>query len=191
MNEGSRRFAEAMRCLDAGKAEEALQIGNELAASADEADKISGYLCLAYVYEDAAKSDERKFELALHYFRNVSLLVDDVEALCNVARVLFKMGRFDDCIDFLRRAEAVQSSAVVLLGFAHYYRCKPNPDLVISKHYYFRAGIHGRFAGFFGYSDVARELGQHGRAVLVSTLRIAFGWLIAMAIGDRALQRFI
>lgn len=49
-------FTKAMRLLDDGCEQEALQIGNFLLSSADEGDRLSGYLCRGSVYEDGGKT---------------------------------------------------------------------------------------------------------------------------------------
>lgn len=190
MTGGSRRFAKAMKLLEAGHAGEALEIGNELVDSPDQADRISGYLCLAYVYEDGGEGVEQDLARAVFHFRQVSLFVDHAGPLCNIARVEFKQGHFDACLTYLERAGQIQQMPIVLLGLAHYHRFKPSPELALSKRYYLHAAMQGRFAGMFGYSNAARELDQPARALLMDGVRVLTGWFVALVLGSAATESF-
>lgn len=186
-------FAQAMRLLDVGCAREALEIGNYLVSSDDEGDRLSGYLCRGLAYEDGGKDLEPDLEKSIDNYRRASLIAPDALSFCYLARASMKIATgvgYQRAFRYLQEAEALGLTPEVILGFAYYYRTKPDVDLDAAKKNYMRAALAGRFAGFFGYAEVARLLGQNGRALVADCLRIALGPLIALLIGKRAQDRF-
>lgn len=97
---------------------------------------------------------------------------------------------YSDALKHLKHAADFAMAAEVVLGFAHYHRTKPEKDVKCAKRFYLRAAVRGRFNGFFGYSEVARELGQNNRARAVDGIRVILGPVIALLIGSRAQDAF-
>ncbi|MEG2802998.1 hypothetical protein [Stenotrophomonas sp.] len=187
------RFLHAMRLLDDGRAQEALQIGNALVSSDDEGDRLSGYLCLGFTYEDGGEGHRPDMERAIHNYRQAALIAPDPVTFCCLARSSMKRSDGDgyqDALRFLQEAAKLRLTPAVALGFAHYHRVKPHRDLEEAKKFYLRAAVSGRFSGFFGYSAVARELSQQGRALVADCIRTVLGPLIALLLGRRAQDRF-
>lgn len=187
------RFPKAMRLLDDGCAQEALQIGNCLLSSADEGDRLSGYLCRGSVYEGGGKDLQPDLEKAMYNFRQAALIAPDAITFCNLARTSMKRDGdigYSDALKYLKHAADFAMTAEVILGFAHYHRMKPDKDMKCAKRFYLRAAVRGRFRGFFGYSEVARELGQNNRARAVDCIRVVLGPVIALLIGSRAQDAF-
>jgi hypothetical protein len=97
---------------------------------------------------------------------------------------------FQNAFGYLQEAAGRGLTTEVVLGWAHYQRTRPDVDLDAAKKFYLRAAAGGRFRGFFGYSEVARELGQHGRAWGADCIRITLGPLMALLLGKRTQGRF-
>lgn len=186
-------FSKAMRLLDDGYAKDALQIGNDLVSSEDEGDRLSGYLCRGLAYEDGGDDLQSDIEKSIYNYRQAALIAPDAISFCNLARASMKKGSgngYQDALKFLQEAAEINVTPEVILGFAHYHRTKPDRDLDAAKKFYLRAASQGRFLGFFGYSELARELEQNFRALVVDCLRIILGPFIALLLGKRAQDRF-
>lgn len=182
-----------MRLLDDSCARGALEIGNDLVASEDEGDKLSGYLCRGLAYEDGGHDLQPDVEKSIYNYRQAALIAPDPIAFCYLARASMKRSGecgYQDAFKYLQEAARIGWTPEVVLGFAHYHRTKPDVDLDAAKTFYFRAAAGGRFRGFFGYSEVARELGQNVRAFVADCVRIILGPLIALLLGKRAQDRF-
>ncbi len=193
MNNRKSHFSKAIRLLDEGRAHEALQVASLLLSSDDEGDKLSGYLCRGFAYEDGGEDLQPDLEKATHNFRQAALIAPDAITFCYLARTSMKRGGdsgYSHALIYLRHAADIAMTADVILGFAHYHHTKPDRDADCAKRFYLRAACRGRFAGFFGYSEVSRELGQHIRARAVDCIRIALGPFIALLIGRRAQDTF-
>lgn len=188
--ERSRAFADAMRYLDEGRAEEALRIGESLVRSTDEGDRLSGYLCRGFVYEDGAVDFNIDLDRAMYNYLQASLIAPDPITYAYLARVSMKKGEYPYALRYLNESASMGSSIESILGFAHYYREKPNKELEVSKRFYLRAALRGRFSGFFGYSQVAREAGQTIRAIAMDVVRVILGPFIAIVMGVKARDRF-
>jgi len=187
-------FRGAMLALNEGKPELAISIGEELCASDDEGDRLSGYLCLGYAYEDLEAESGRNLERALGYYRQVSLLTPSPLPFLLMARVSMRVGGdegFESALRYLQEVEKFGVTPELLLGFAHYYRFGSQKSLKKARDFYLRAATRGRFSGFLGYSDVARELNQKWRARLMDSLRVLLAPLIVVLIGRRAREAFI
>ncbi|WP_223250247.1 hypothetical protein [Marilutibacter maris] len=190
---GDQEFKAAMQALDGGDATTALNIARDLLLSADERDHVSGYLCMGYAHENGGRTSALDLDEALNCFRKLSLLAPGPLPFVLMARVCMKIGgpdKFRMALKYLDEARE-KAACLYLLGRAHYLRVGPERDLVEAKKLYLRAAMAGRFSGFFGYSEVARELGQNGRALAMDGLRLSTGWLISLLIGVRAQESFL
>lgn len=186
-------FAKAMRLLDDGRAKEALEIGERFVLSDDEGDRLSGYLCRGLAYEDGGQDLQPDVEKAIHNYRQAALIIPDPISFCHLARASMKAGTgdgYEAAFKYLQEAARTSLTPEVALGFAQYYRTKSGSDLDLAKKFYLKAAVRGRFGGFFGYSEVAREAGQNVRAFAVDCIRIALGPLMALLLGRRAQDRF-
>lgn len=182
-----------MRLLDDGCAKDALEIGNALVLSEDEGDRLSGYLCRGLAYEDGGQDLQPDIEKSIYNYRQAALIAPDPISFCYLARASMKIsgGRgYQDAFKYLQEAAGIGLTPEVILGFAHYHRTKPDADLDAAKKFYLRAAASGRFRGFFGYSEVARELRQNVRAFVADCIRITLGPFIDLLLGKRAQDRF-
>lgn len=187
------KFGKAMKLLEKGRARDALEIGEELVSSDDEGDRLSGYFCRGAIYEDGGPDLPVDIERAIYNYRQVTLIAPDWVAFNNLARMSMKRGGvsgFADAIKYLNEASKIEVSPEVLLGYALYHRTKPDSDLIEAKRFYLRAAMRGRFAGLFGFSEVARELGQPFRAFFADSIRILLGPIVALLIGSRVRDTF-
>lgn len=181
-----------MHLLDEGYAQDALKIGNELVTSDDESEKLSGYLCRGLAYEDGGNDMPPDVDKSIYNYRQAALIAPSSISFCYLARASMKRGcenGYNDALRYLHEAADIGITPEVMLGFAHYHRTKPDRDLEGAKRFYLRAAANGRFMGFFGYSEVSRELGQNIRALAVDCARIILGPLIALLMGGRAQDR--
>lgn len=184
-------FEKATRLLDQGRAREALVIAENFLKKEDEGSQISGYLCRGMIYEDGGYGVEQDFYKAMDSYRRVSLAAPCGPAFINLARVSMKCpGGYPQARHFLDVALSYGLTSEVALCLAHYYETKPDPELAFAKECYVKAAFLWRFAGFFGYSRVARQMGQWGRALCVDILRLILGPILALLIGAKAQYRF-
>lgn len=184
---------EAMNLLDSGHACAALDIAERLISSDDERDQLSGYFCRGVIYEDGGVDVSPDVDKAIYNYRQVALLSPDWVSFNSLARMYMKKGGnngFLSAKKYLDEAARIEVSPEVLLGYALYYRKKPesNPDM--AKRYYLQAAVRGRFYGLFGYSEIARENGQPFRAVIADCVRILLGPFIVFLIGSKARNVF-
>ncbi len=101
-----------------------------------------------------------------------------------------KLGDFSRALRYLESAAEFEVAPELILGFAKFYEeCSP-ADGLAAKRLYIKAALKGRFAGFFGYSRVARKMGQHGRALAVDCIRVMLGPLMALLLGKKAQYQF-
>lgn len=187
---GKSPFAQAMRLLYNDRAEDALEIGKKLLGSDDLADRVSGMLCLGFVYEDGGTAVARNIELATNYFRQAAILAPCPETYCNLSRTIMKAGEddFPDSLRYLKLAAEIKVTAQVLLGFGEYYRHTSPPNGRLARKYFFRAALKGSLHGFVGYSGVARMDGLHSRAIAMDFARFVTSPLLLIFFGRRALQ---
>lgn len=183
-------FQKAMAYLDRRDARSALATADDLTGSPDERDQVSGYLCRGFVYEDGGDDLEPDLSKAIYNYRHASLLAPDSITFCCLARASMKLGEIglSDAWKFLVEARALRDTPEVALGFAQYYREKS--DFKKASYFYRSAAFSGRFAGFFGYAEVSRIMGQNGRALLADCLRVLLGPFIALLIGSKAQEQF-
>jgi len=191
--EDSDVFLEALRLLDQGSAQAALRIADDLVSSGNERERQQGFLCRGYAFEQGGTDLAVDLEKTMQSFRQVAVSAPHALTFCNLARVSMRKAGGDghaEALRHLKEAAALGITPEVLLGFAQYHRTKPNPDLEIAKGYYLKAALRGRFAGFFGFAEVARERGESIRARVADVLRIVLGPVLAIVLGRRAQDRF-
>lgn len=183
---------EAMKCLGRGHALQALRIADELTASEDEVVVISGHICKGLIYEYGGDEVPVDLERAMQHYRRVALVVRDATTYCDMARATLKQGpsHSGQALKYLQEARSLQDSPEVDLGFAEYFKSRPDPDYPRSRGFFLRAALHGRFMGFFGYAEVSRIMGQNGRALAADCVRLLLGPFIALLIGSKATGRF-
>ncbi|MEN5003640.1 hypothetical protein [Stenotrophomonas indicatrix] len=190
MSSTSEEFKVAMDLLSAGKADKALSLADSLIESEDESRRLDGYLCRGMVYEDGGEGVCVDLDVALDSYRRVSLISPSSIAFSNLARVSMKLKDFSRAIRYLRIAGEFEMTPEVILGFALFYEESSPFDGAAAKRLYLRAALNGRFAGFFGYSRVARKLGERGRALAVDCIRVLFGPVIALLVGRKSQFQF-
>lgn len=192
-NQRSRLFGEAIRLLDDGHALAALEIAEKLVSSDDPQDKLSGYFCRGAIYEDGGADFSIDIDRAIYNYRQVALLSPDWVAFNNLARMYMKKGGsggFEEAKKYLDEAARIEISPEVLLGYALYYRKRPDSNVDMAKRFYLKAALRGRFYGLFGYSEVAREVGQPFRAIIADCARIFLGPFVVLLIGSKARNVF-
>lgn len=182
----------SLRHLAKQEAWQALRLADDLLASDEESTRVAGHICKGLIYEHGGNEFPIDLDRALQHYRQVALVIRDQTTYCDMARTTMKKGpaHFEQGLRYLEEARAIKDGPDVDLGFAEYFKSKPNPDYPQSRRFYARAAWHGRFMGFFGYSDVSRTMGQHWRAFAVDVLRLLLGPFIALLIGSRATGRF-
>ncbi len=183
-------FKRAVRLLDQAEVAQALALGQQLIGSLEESDRLDGYLCLGFVYEDGGPGFAPDLDKALDSFRRASLIAPNAITFLNLARVSLKQKEHAAALRFLYLSADYEVMPETLLGFGHYFEAHLPSGSAKARAYYIKAAMRGRFAGFFGYSRVARASGQVVRAFLMDLLRIVFGPFIALAIGTRARFQF-
>lgn len=187
------RLLSAFKRLDQGVAKDALDLGSELLKSQSLGDQAEGHMCCGTAYEQGGDDLAIDLDKAIHSYRLLTLMAPSSIAYCYLARACMKTGsasRHEEAFRHLTEAERLDPTAVVHLGFATYYRGKKPADLPLARSHYLKAAIDGRFKGMFGYSELSREMGQRYRAFVADAIRISAGWLIALLIGQRAMEGF-
>ncbi|MFV1849023.1 tetratricopeptide repeat protein [Stenotrophomonas maltophilia] len=183
-------FKVAMDLLSKGEAGKALSLAESLIESEDESKRLDGYLCRGMVYEDGGEGVCVDLDVALDSYRRVSLIAPSSIAFSNLARVSMKLKDFSRAIRYLEIAGEFEMTPEVILGFALFHEESSSFDGRAAKRLYLRAALNGRFAGFFGYSRVARKLGERGRALAVDCIRVLLGPVIAFIIGKKSQFQF-
>lgn len=183
-------FKRVVRLLENGQAREALALAQQLVGSPDEDDRLDGYMCLGFVYEDGGVDLEPDFDKSLESYRRASLMAPNGVTFLNLARISLKRKEYAAALRFLDISAGYELSPETLLGYGHYFEELVPADAGQAKSYFLRAALRGRFAGFFGYARAARASGQHGRALMMDCARIVSGPFIALAIGARATFQF-
>ncbi len=147
-------------------------------------------MCRAFVYEDGGKGVQVDLVKSMNDYRQASILSPGAMTFLNLARVSLKRKRFSESLKFLDLSSSYEMSPELILGYGQYFEeCEPM-DAAKAKKFFLQAAGYGRFAGFFGYSRVARKSGQHFRALGMDCARLMLGWLVALAIGARARFQF-
>lgn len=190
MRQASEQFKSAMGLLSEGSARQALLLAEAMISSEDESERLDGYLCRGMVYEDGGAGVDMDLAVSLDSYRRVSLIAPCSIAFSNLARVSMKLGDFSRVLRYLESAAEFEVTPELILGFAKFYEeCSP-ADGLTAKRLYIKAAFKGRFAGFFGYSRVARKMGQYGRALAVDCIRVMLGPLMALLLGKKAQYQF-
>ena len=182
-------YESAMEHLGRGETKDALRIADKMINSESERNRLSGYICRGLAYEQGGDI-EPDFDKAVFNYRKALCEFEDSVVYSYLARVMMKKKDFEQARRFLGEAEKIRPTAEVILGFANYYARKPVPDYLRARRFYVKAALHGRFAGFFGYSRMARLSGQEFRAFCMDCLRILVGPIVAILIGSKAQMTF-
>ena len=153
---------------------------------------ISGYLYLGIAYENGDSELEVDIDRAVNAYRQLVLLVPCTESYIYLARAMMKRGNesYGDFHKYLSEARKYGTSAILDLGFAEYYKTKKDPDYALSRTYFKRAALRGRFRGFFGYSECSRLMGQPVNALAVDVLRVMTGWMFYLVAGGKTKEQF-
>jgi hypothetical protein len=142
---------------------------------------VSGYFYRGRAYEVEGGDS---LAGAVGDFRQLVLLAPSLDSYLYLARALLATGgREEEVEKMLDAGGRFGHSSVLDLGWAEFYRKKATADLVVSRSYYLKAAVKGRFQGFFGFSETSRLLGQPVRAFLFDVVRVSSGWLISMLMG--------
>lgn len=179
-----------MRLLDAGRPREALEVAELLLKSEHEADHASGFHAAGYIHEDGGQGLPVDLDRALANYRQVALISPDSVVYKNMARVCLKQSQWEACLKYLELASSYELTPEVLLGFAEFNEKCPEGSAQDAMRYYAEAAKKWRFAGFFGYSRVARSQGRWLAALAVDICRLMLGPLFFVLIGSRATYRF-
>jgi hypothetical protein len=190
LNYKGKDFNVAMDLLSKGKAREALAWAEALIESEDESRRLDGFLCRGLVYEDGGEGVCVDLHVALDSYRRVSLIAPSSVAFSNLARVSMKLKDFSRAAKYLGIAAEFEMTPEVILGLALFHEESSPFDGEAAKRLYIRAACKGRFAGFFGYSRVARKLGERGRAFAVDCIRVLLGPAIAVLVGKKSQYQF-
>jgi hypothetical protein len=190
MRKVHQNFRIGVRLLEKGQAAQALALAEELIRSEDEMDRVDGYSCRGMVFEDGGQDVAVDLDRSIDSYRRASLIAPNAVTFLYLARVTLKRKEFPQSLRFLEISAGYEETPEILLGFAQWFEESDPPDYGMAKSYYAKAALSGRFAGFFGYSRVARAAGQPLRALAVDIARILSGPLIALAIGTRARFQF-
>lgn len=183
-------FKQAIRLLEEGQARTALKLAERLVASATEMVRLDGHICRGIVYEDGGIDLEPDFGKAMDSYRRASLIAPCADTFIHLARMSMKMNNYPAALRFLTISEDHEQTPEVLLGFGLYHEAHIPEGASAAKSYFVKAALRGRFAGFFGYSRVARSIDQNFRALGMDCMRIVSGPFIALAIGVRARYQF-
>lgn len=183
-------FRKGVRLLEQGQAGQALRLAEALIRSEDEMDRLDGYSCRGMVFEDGGLDVAIDLERSLDSYRRASLIVPCAVSFLHLARISLKQKDFAQSWRFLEISSGYEVTPEILLGYAQWFEESVPMDAEKAMFYYWKAALRGRFAGFFGYSRVARSAGQPLRALSMDVLRILTGPLIALAIGVRAQYQF-
>lgn len=189
MRKVHRNFRIGVHLLEKGQAVQALALAEELIRSDDEMDRLDGYSCRGMVFEDGGLDVAVDLDKSIDSYRRASLIAPNAVTFLHLARVTLKRKEFSQSLRFLEISAGYETPEL-LLGFAQWFEESDPPDYGMAKSYYAKAALRGRFVGFFGYSRVARVVGQPLRALAVDVLRILSGPFIALAIGARARFQF-
>lgn len=190
MRKVHRNFRVGVHLLEKGQAVQALALAEELIRSDDEMDRLDGYSCRGMVFEDGGLDVAVDLDKSIDSYRRASLIAPNAVTFLHLARVTLKRKEFSQSLRFLEISAGYEETPELLLGFAQWFEESDSPDYGMAKSYYAKAALRGRFVGFFGYSRVARVVGQPLRALAVDVLRILSGPFIALAIGARARFQF-
>ncbi|NIJ70316.1 hypothetical protein [Xanthomonas sp. 60] len=181
-------FGDAIKALRNSQSQDLLALSEILIKSDHAPFNAPGYMMRAMAYELGGQGIERDLERAASNYRKAAYLVPDAITFLYLARVLMKQGgeQHRNALRYIDEAKVLRMVPEVNLAYARYYEGGDDPDYVKAQHYYLRAALAGRFAGFFGYSAASRQMGQHVRAcVVVGLLIIAFPFLLLL-LGKKA-----
>lgn len=192
MSMRARKYKNAMQLLYSGRAMEAMVIGKELLNQSDVSHQLSGHLCVGLVYEEGGSGVPQDLNAAILHYHKAAVIAQEPLTFCYLARATMKKGDdyYSKAFTFLQEASKLGDPVEILLGYAHYYSTKKDPNPRTAKKYYLRAALRGRFAGFFGYSSLCRNLGQNGRALGMDVLRLFLGPMLAVLLGSSAQDEF-
>lgn len=185
-----RDFKNGVRLLEQGRAAQALALAENMIRSEAEMDRLDGYTCRGMVFEDGGLDVEVDLDKSLDSYRRASLIAPNAISFMHLARISLKRREFPQALRFLEISADYEVTPEILLGCAQWFEESDSQDLRRAKSYYVKAALRGRFAGFFGYSRVARAAGEPLRALAMDVARILCGPLIALAIGTRARFQF-
>ena len=183
-------FRRAMQLLEDGRTREAAGLADALIESNSERERLDGYMCRGMVFEDGGDGIEIDLKKSLDSYRRASLIAPGSITFMSMARVSLGLGDYSEAYKFLQLSRSYEVTPELLLGFALYFELSYPADPEKAMDYYFKAAMKGRFAGFFGYSRVARASGRRLKAFLMDCLRLLTGPFIALAIGARARYQF-
>ncbi|WP_125361619.1 hypothetical protein [Stenotrophomonas sp. 278] len=183
-------FKRATKLIHEGQARKALLLAQGLIASTVEMDRLDGYTCQGMAFEDGGVDLDPDFDRSLDSYRRASLIAPNAVSFIHLARISLKRKDYPSALRFLNISAEYEETPEVLLGFGHYFEDHLPKEASNAKSYFMKAALRGRFDGFFGYSRVARKLGQTFRAFLMDCCRVVSGPFIALAIGVRAQFKF-
>ncbi|WP_282269108.1 hypothetical protein [Stenotrophomonas sp. PS02298] len=183
-------YSKAIALLTKGMAKEALVIAESLVRSSNESDRLDGYMSMGAIYEEGGRGVPPDFSLATKAYRKAAAIEPSEITFLNVARTQLLSGQYQDCLRSLNAASTYGKSPELLLGYARYYEINGDEDFLKALDFYYLAALRGRFAGFFGYSRVARLTGKKWKAMWADFLRILLGPLIWLIFGSKARYQF-
>lgn len=181
-------YHSARQALVERKVGDLLSLAEALISSDHAPAHASGYLLRGMAYELGGDGVEQDLERAAADYRKAATLAPDAIPYLYLARTLMKQGgeRHRTALRYIKEAESIRKTPEVDLAYAKYFESGQDPDLVKARHYYTRAALAGRFAGFFGYAQVSRRMGQGVRAACVDCLRLVVGPFLFLLLGREA-----
>lgn len=143
---------------------------------------------MGLIYEFGGGGVEIDLSKAVEHYRKTAYKIPSSIGYIHLARALMKQGgeRHHDALRYIEEAKSIQMVPEVDLAYAKYYEGGNDPDYARARHYYLRAALAGRFAGFFGYAAMSRKMDQKVRAAFVDGLRLVAGPFLFLLLGKKA-----
>jgi tetratricopeptide (TPR) repeat protein len=151
--------ARAAEALSRGQFEEAIA-GATTLVEAGEPWLVDGLVRRAMALEGWAVGADDRLERAAMDWRRLTEYASAEIAYRSLARVQLKLGDRAGAFQNLQKAERIESTPELMLGFAEYYRTASPANLELARTYYLRAAKRGRTKGMLGYVETAYELDQ-------------------------------
>lgn len=189
----SREMKQAQEAFRGGKASDTLAALEKVFHDADSPTAAAAHLMRGLVFEFGGEGVQVDLSKAVNNYRMASHLVGSSDAMVflYLARASMKQGThsYPEALKYIQEASAVRHSPNVDLAFAEYYEVAES-ERGLSKKYYFKAAVKGRFAGFFGLASALRKDGQRLQALMVDIVRIILGPVLLILLGRAARDSF-
>jgi hypothetical protein len=182
---------EALAAGNGGDYQRMILLAEQLIAMGQEGD-INGLHLRARAFEGWVEGPADRLDRAVADYQRLTEMGACPAAFQNLARARMKQGpeHYPDAFLALMAGERLGGSPEILLGFAWYYRTKPNPDFLLARRYYRQAAFRGRLAGIAGCIEVSMMLDQYGIAALAGLAGVVVKPLMILVHGPQARFQF-